>query len=244
MPQSGRIAIVTGSGRSIGRAIALRLAEDGARVVINYKSNAEAAKKVASTIKASGGQATMVQADVADPVQLRSLFDTAEREYGGLDVFVHNAYGFAHGPIAGASGDDYTHTFAAKSQATFAAFREAATRIRDGGRIVYISSSATRFYDPSTSLYAARKSVGEQLVRHFDREVAQRKVTVNSVLPGPVNTDAIQPILDMLADLIGQTPLGRLGEPEDIVDVVAFLASGEARWITGQRISVDGGLTA
>ncbi|GAA3220218.1 hypothetical protein GCM10020216_031000 [Nonomuraea helvata] len=148
----------------------------------------------------------MVEADVADPAQLRALFEAAEREYGGLDVFVHNAYGYSHGPIAEAADDDYTNTFAANSHTTFVAFREAATRVRDNGRIVYISSAATRWKDPFTALYSASKAAGEQLVRAFAREVAPRGITVNSVLPGPVNTDAVQPVLDMLADVAAWKP--------------------------------------
>ncbi|GAA3261923.1 hypothetical protein GCM10020216_102960 [Nonomuraea helvata] len=186
----------------------------------------------------------MVKADVTDPAQLRSLFDAAEREYGGLDVFVHNAYGFAHGPLARAADEDYAHTFTANSQATFVAFREVAGRMRDDGRIVYISSSATRASSPSEPLYSASKAAGEQLVRAFSREVAPRRITVNAVLPGPTNTDSVQDVMDMLADAIRRTPLGRIGEPEDIADVVAFLASDQARWVIGQRIAVDGGLTA
>ncbi|MFI6773163.1 SDR family oxidoreductase [Nocardia sp. NPDC050412] len=244
MSNTDRVAVVTGSGRSIGRAIALRLAADGAKVVVNYKSNAKTAEEVASTIEVAGGRATVVQADVTDPAQLTSLFDAAERRFGGLDVFVHNAYGFAAGPIARASDEDYARSFAANSRATFVAFREAAERVRDGGRIVYISSSATRASDPSMSLYSASKAAGEQLVRAFAREVGPRGITVNSVLPGPTNTDAMQPMKEMLTERAARTPLGRFGEPEDIADVVGFLASHDARWVTGQSIAADGGLTA
>ncbi|MGY1961496.1 SDR family oxidoreductase [Nocardia gipuzkoensis] len=244
MPNTDRVAVVTGSGRSIGRAIALRLAADGAKVVINYKSNGEAAEQVAAMIKSAGGQSTVMRADVADPAQLKSLFDAAEHHYGGLDVFVHNAYGYAAGPISVASDDDYVHTFGANSQATFVAFREAAQRVRDGGRILYISSSVTRGSDPFMPLYAASKAAGEQMVRAFAREVGPRGITVNSVLPGPTKTDATEAIRDILAERIDRTPLGRFGEPEDIADVVGFLASDAARWITGQSIAVDGGLTA
>nr|WP_280337333.1 SDR family oxidoreductase [Nocardia wallacei] len=185
-----------------------------------------------------------MRADVTDDLQLRSLFDTAEERYGGLDVFVHNAYGHAAGPIAAASVEDYARTFAANSQAAFLAFRQAARRVRDNGRIVYVSSSATRTSDPFMALYTASKAAGEQLVRAFAREVAPRGITVNSVLPGPTNTDATQSIRELLAERVARTPLGRLGEPEDIADVVGFLTSHDARWVTGQRIAADGGLTA
>ncbi|MCP2280824.1 SDR family oxidoreductase [Nocardia amikacinitolerans] len=244
MAYTGRVAVVTGSGRSIGRAIALRLAADDVKVVVNYKSDADAAAEVAATIEAAGGHALVVPADVTDPVQLESLFDAAERWQGGLDVFVHNAYGYAAGPIAAAADEDYARTFAANSQAAFAGFRHAARRVRDGGRIVYISSSVTRASDPFLPLYAASKAAGEQLVRAFAREVGSRQITVNSVLPGPTNTDATQGIRDFLAERVARTPLGRLGEPEDIAEVVGFLASPAARWVTGQSIAADGGLTA
>ncbi|MBF6341166.1 SDR family oxidoreductase [Nocardia abscessus] len=244
MAHTDRVAVITGSGRSIGRAIALRLAADGVKVVINYRTNAAAAEDVAATVEAAGGQALVVPADVTDPGQLESLFDTAERWRGGLDVFVHNAYGYAAGPIATAADEDYARTFAANSQAAFSGFRHAARRIRDGGRIVYISSSATRASDPFMPLYAASKAAGEQLVRAFAREVGPRQITVNSVLPGPTNTDATQGIRDVLAERVARTPLGRLGEPDDIAEVVGFLASPAARWVTGQSIAADGGLTA
>ncbi|MEU6564881.1 SDR family oxidoreductase [Nocardia nova] len=244
MSNTDRVAVVAGSGRSIGRAIALRLAADGAKVVVNYKSNAEAAERVAATIESGGGQAVAVRADVTDPAQLTSLLDAAQGRFGGLDVYVHNAYGYAAGPISAASDEDYARTFAANSQAAFVAFREAGRRVRDGGRIVYISSSATRASDPFMPLYTASKAAGEQLVRSFAREVAPRGITVNSVLPGPTDTDAVQGIRELLAERVQRTPLGRLGEPEDIADVVGFLASHDARWVTGQSIAADGGLTA
>ncbi|WP_280342899.1 SDR family oxidoreductase [Nocardia abscessus] len=244
MPHMDRVAIITGSGRGIGRAIALRLAADGAKVVVNYRSNSEAAGRVAAAVAAGGGEAFVVQADVADEAQLKALFDATERQYGGLDVFVHSAYGHAVGSISAAADEDYERAFATNARATFVAFREAARRVRDGGRIVYVSSAATRASDPSMSLYTASKAAGEQLVRAFAREVGPRGITVNSVLPGPTNTDAVQAIREVLTERVAQTPLGRLGEPDDIADVVGFLASRDARWLTGQSVVADGGLTA
>lgn len=238
-----KVAIVTGSGRGIGRATALRLAADGTRVVVNYRSDAGAAEQVVATIGEGGGDATAVRADVSDPAQLRSLFDAAEERFGGLDVFVHNAYGFARSTLSQSSDDDYEHTFAANARATFVAFREAATRVRDDGRIVYVSSAATRTSRPEGGLYSASKAAGEQLVRTFSREVAARGVTVNSVLPGQVETDALKAAGIPAEQVIALTPMGRLGQPEDIADVIGFLASDAARWVTGQSIAVDGGLT-
>lgn len=238
-----KVAIVTGSSRGIGRAIAMRLAADGARVVVNYRHDTEAAEGVVNAIMTSGGEATAVQADVADPTQVLSLFDAAEQHYGGLDIFVHNAYAAVHGPLAEATDDNYEHIFSVNARATFVALREAASRLHDGGRVVFISSGITRASHPFYGLYAASKAAGEQLVRAFSRELAPRGITANSVLPGMTDTDSFRASSIPVAEAVGRIPLGRLGRPEDVADVVGFLASDAGRWITGQSIAADGGLT-
>ncbi|HEY3682072.1 MAG TPA: SDR family oxidoreductase [Streptosporangiaceae bacterium] len=238
-----RVAVVTGSSRGIGRATALRLAARGAAVVVNYRSDAASAKQVVSDIEAKGGRAMMMRADGAEPAELRMLLDAAEHHYGGLDVLVHNAAGFIRGPLATATDDDYAHAFALNAHATFVALREAGHRMRDGGRIVFISSAVTRVNPPGEALYAASKAAGEHLVRTFAREIGPRGITVNSVLPGPTNTDGFAASSAPVETLTARTPLGRLGEPEDIAEVVGFLVSDAARWVTGQNIAVDGGLS-
>lgn len=241
--RTDRVAVVTGSSRGIGRATAMRLAADGAAVVVNYRTEAAAAKQVVAAIEAQGGRATSQRADAAEPAGLLSLFDAAERHYGGLDVLVHNAAGFVRGPLIAATHGEYGRTFALNAQTTFLALREAGHRMRDGGRIVFISSVATRISPPGEALYAASKAAGEQLVRAFAREAGARGITVNNVLPGPTDTDMFAAASAPVDALITQTPLGRLGKPADIADVVGFLASDAARWITGQSIVVDGGLS-
>ncbi|MFI6290967.1 SDR family oxidoreductase [Nonomuraea sp. NPDC050790] len=238
-----RVAVVTGSSRGIGRAVALRLAADGTAVVGGYRDDGRAAGRVVAEIEAKGGHATMVRADATDPERLQALFDVADERYGRLDVMVHNVGGFARGPLSEAADDDYQRVFAPNTHATFVALREAGRRMRDGGRIVVISSVVTRLNPPGEALYAASKAAGEHLVRTFSRELGPRGITVNSVLPGPTDTDGFAATPDQVEALIAQTPLGRVGEPDDIADVVAFLASDAARWVTGQRIAVDGGLS-
>jgi 3-oxoacyl-[acyl-carrier protein] reductase len=184
-----RVAVVTGSSRGIGRATALRLAADGAAVVVNSRTDSAAAEQVVDAIQARGGRARLQRADVADPVGLVSLFDAAERHFGGLDVLVHNAAGFARGPLAGAADHDYGHTFGLNARATFVALREAGRRMRDGGRIVVISSVHYVMPFPTMGVYGATKQAVGLLVGVMAREWARDGITVNHVGPGWVDTD-------------------------------------------------------
>jgi 3-oxoacyl-[acyl-carrier protein] reductase len=240
---TGRVAVVTGSSRGIGRATALRLAADGAAVVVNSRGRSAAAAEVVGAIEARGGRAAFQPADAADVAGVASLFDAAERHFGGIDVLVLNAAGFVRGPLTEAADDDYGRTFGLNAHATFVALREAGRRMRDGGRIVFVSSAATRLGPPGEALYAASKAAGEHLVLGFAREVGSRGITVNAVLPGPTDTDGFAAAGAPADALVARTPLGRLGRPEDIADVVGFLASDAARWITGRSIVVDGGFS-
>ncbi|AXK89170.1 glucose 1-dehydrogenase [Nocardia farcinica] len=238
------VALVTGGSRGIGRAIATRLAADGAAVVVNYRRNAAAASQVVTQIERAGGRALAVAADVADPPHLRGLFEATERTFGGLDVLVVNA-GVAHfAPIAETTDADFDELFAVNTRATFHALREAANRLRDGGRIVVISSGAVATARPGSGAYAASKAAVDQLVRTAASELGPRGITVNSVLPGAIRTDALVTTRDPAAldQVAAQTPLRRIGEPDDIAAIVAFLTSPDARWITGQRIHAGGGL--
>jgi 3-oxoacyl-[acyl-carrier protein] reductase len=239
-----RAAIVTGSARGIGRAIAKRLAADGVALIVNYRSSREDAEKAVAEIAAGGGQAVAVQADVADPDQLRSLFDAAERHYGGLDILVNNVGTARFTTIAEATDEDYDAVFTTNTRTTFVALREAANRLRDGGRIVVISGGVTAIYQPNSGIYAASKAAGDQLVRTLAREIGARGITVNSVLPGATRTDALLGHLPSRAieQIAAQTPLRRIGEPDDIADIVAFLASDAGRWITGQALHAGGGM--
>ncbi|MET9025659.1 glucose 1-dehydrogenase [Nocardia sp. NPDC004168] len=237
------VAIVTGGSRGIGRAIAERLGARGAAVVVNYRSNRQAAEQVVADIEGSGGQAWAVRADVADPAGPRRLFDAAEERFGGVDVFVNNAGVARFGSIAEATDEDFELMFAVNTKATFVALREAAKRLRDNGRIVVVSSGATLTHRPGSGVYGASKAAVEQLVRVLARELGPRGITANSVLPGAVRTDALAAsgVIGANQQTLQSIPLGRMGEPDDIADVVGFLASEEARWITGASVPVGGG---
>ncbi|MFD8247270.1 glucose 1-dehydrogenase [Nocardia sp. NPDC059691] len=237
------VAIVTGGSRGIGRAIAERMGARGAAVVVNYRSNRPAAEQVVAAIEGSGGQAWAVRADVADPAGPRRLFDAAEERFGGVDVFVNNAGVARFGSIAEATDEDFELMFAVNTKATFVALREAAKRLRDNGRIVVVSSGATLTHRPGSGVYGASKAAVEQLVRVLARELGSRGITANSVLPGAVRTDALAAsgVIGANQQTLQSIPLGRMGEPDDIADVVGFLASEEARWITGASVPVGGG---
>lgn len=241
---SAKTAIVTGSSRGIGRAVAERLGADGANVIVNYRSDSEAAAKVVAAIEAAGGQAVAVQADVVDPEQLRGLFDAAEKYYAGVDILVNNVGTARFSAIAEATDEDFDLIFSTNARATFVALREAALRLRDGGRVVVISSGTAAIDRPNSGVYSASKAAGDRLVKTVAQELGPRAITVNSVLPGATRTDALMAGIsaEHIEAVARQTPLGRIGEPDDIADIVAFLASDAGRWITGQAIHAGGGM--
>lgn len=234
-------AVVTGSGRGIGRAIALRLAADGIGVVINYRSNDNAAEQVAKLVTDSGGRAVVQQADVSKVDGVRTLFDVTEHTFGGVDVVVHNAYAMPGGPLAQVTDGDFDLAFDANTKATLALLRETSARVRHGGRFVHVSSLVARMAPPGNGLYSASKLAGEQLVRTYAREIAERRITANSILPGQTDTDAWRNAGIDVQEFAQQIPLGRVGQPDDIAAMVGFLVSDDADWITGQTFVVDGG---
>lgn len=241
---NAKIAIVTGSSRGIGRAIAVRLGAYGANVIVNYRSDAGAARQVVAAIEESGGQAVAVRADVTDASDLRDLFDAAERHYGGLDIVVGNVGIARFGPLAACADEDYELIFTTNARATFRMLREAANRVRDNGRIVVISSVAAAMHRPGTAVYGASKAAGDALVRALAKELGPRGITANSVLPGAVRTDALIEAFPagVIEGIAADIPLGRIGEPDDIAEIVAFLASDAARWVTGQALHAGGGM--
>ena len=242
---SGKVALVTGSSRGIGRAIAERLSRDGAAVAVNYISNASGAEETAAEIKAAGGDAIALPADVSKLEDIQRLFDQTIEHYGRLDILINNAGIRISKNVADINEAEYDRLFAINVKGTFFACQQAARRFSDGGRIINISSAVTRMMLPAYSIYAASKGAVDQITRVLAKELGGRHITVNAVAPGPVDTELFRDgKSDEQIQLMAQmAALGRVGEVQDIADAVAFLASDDARWITGQCIHVNGGFT-
>ncbi|MGI5121334.1 glucose 1-dehydrogenase [Marinactinospora thermotolerans] len=239
----GRIAVVTGASRGIGRAIALRLARDGAAVVAGYHQDKAGADAAVAEIEAAGGRAQAVRVDLADLADIERLFDVAVARFGAVDILVNNAGTVTAGPIAAVTEAEYDRVMAVNTKGVLFALRQAGLRLRDGGRVINVSSLNTVMPEAEAAVYTGSKAAVEGFTRVAAREFAERGITVNTVSPGPVQTDLLKgnpP--DVLEQIAADTPLGRLGRPSDIADVVAFLAGPDARWLTGQNLRATGGL--
>ncbi|MEN2978581.1 SDR family oxidoreductase [Tistrella bauzanensis] len=243
MSQQIRTAIVTGASRGIGAALARRLAVDGFQTVINYATSAAEAEQVAAAIEAAGGRARAVRADVADPAAVKALFDQAEAEYGPVDVLVNNAGIAKAAPLAEVTDADFQRLIAVNLTGTFNGMREAARRLRDGGRIINLSTSIIGAYLPAHGIYVATKAAVEGMTHVLAKELGPRGITVNAVAPGPVATELFFAGRSeaLIQRVIGDIPLGRLGQPDDIARIVSFLAGPESGWVNGQIIRANGG---
>jgi 3-oxoacyl-[acyl-carrier protein] reductase len=244
MAKGTRTAIVTGASRGIGAAIAARLATDGFAVVVNFAGKSDEADAQVHRIREAGGTATAIQADVSDPEAMRRLFDRAESEFGGVDVLVNNAGIMQLAKIADADDAFFDRHVAINLKGVFNGMREAARRLRSGGRIISFSSSVVGLYQPTYGVYAATKGGVEALTHVLANEMRGRNITVNVVAPGPTATALFldgkpQEVVDRLSKL---PPLERLGRPEDIAAVVAFLAGPDGAWINGQVLRANGGI--
>ena len=240
---SGKIALVTGASRGIGRAIAQRLSRDGAAVAVNYVSNANSAEEVAAEIKAAGGNAIALPADVSKLEDIKRLFDQTIEHFGRLDILINNAGIRISKNVAEIDEAEYDRLFAINVKGTFFACQLAARRLSEGGKIINISSAVTRMMLPGYSIYAASKGAVDQITRVLAKELGGRHITVNAVAPGPVDTELFRDGKsdEQIQQLAQMAALGRVGEAQDIADAVAFLAGDDARWITGQTIHVNGG---
>lgn len=240
---TGSTALVTGASRGIGRAIALRLASEGARVGVHYASNQAAAKETVATIEAAGGNAFTIHAELGVPGDAEALWRAFDEHADGLDILVNNAGIAGPGLINEVSEADYDKVFAVNSKAPFFIIQKGLERLRDGGRIINISSGVTKVAFPGMTSYAASKGAVEVLTLTLAQTLGSRGITVNAVSPGTIETDIHPWMADPAAKAhaAGFSVFNRVGQPADVADVVSFLASADARWVTGQNIDVSGG---
>jgi 3-oxoacyl-[acyl-carrier protein] reductase len=241
----GKVALVTGASQGIGRATAIALSRLGASVIINYNRETDSARALVGQLKAEGRRALALQSDIRQVESIRALFKQAIAAFGGLDIVVSNAGAQVPShPIADVSEEEFDLGFSLNGRSHFFMMQMAARTLRDGGRVILTSSSTTAAPFPGSAVYAGAKAAAEIYVRVLAKELGSRGITVNAVSPGLTDTAQMRAGVtqERVDAVIRMTPLGRPGLPEDIADVIAFLATDEARWITGQNIRVGGGI--
>lgn len=239
-----KVILVTGASKGIGAAVARRLAAEGAYLIINYAGDKAGAENLVDVLRQGGTRAIALQADVSKAGEVKQMFDTAIAQFGKIDVLVNNAGIMITKLLKDTTDDDFTRQFDVNVRGVFNTLREAATRLSNRGSIINFSTSVNRIMLPTYGTYAATKSAVEQLTRVFAKEVGSRGINVNSVSPGPTNTELFTKgkTEETLTRLASLSAFNRIGEPDDIAGVVAFLASDEAKWITAQNIGINGGM--
>jgi len=242
MSSKNKSAVVTGSSRGIGRAIAERLAADGVAVVINYTRSSKQAQEAVNGIIDRGGKAIAIQADISKPAEVRRLFDEAEKFSGPPDIVVANAGVFLRKPLAESSEEDYDNVFNTNTKGVFFTLREAARRVNEGGRVIAISTGGTKLQFPDASLYLGSKGAIEQFVRSLSRELGPKFITVNILSPGFTETDMLPEDEQFRTLGASLSPFNRVGTSQEVAEVAAFLASDSAGWVTGQNIQAGGGV--
>jgi 3-oxoacyl-[acyl-carrier protein] reductase len=244
---SGKVAVVTGASKGIGASIAQHLAAEGASVVVNYSSSKEGADRVVGEISKKGGKAVAVQADLSKQGDIKRLFARTKETFGKLDILVNNAGVYEFGPLEEVTPENFHKMFDLNVLGLILASQEAAKLIGpDGGSIINISSVAARQAPAMTSVYSATKAAVDAVTRSLSQELGPRKIRVNSLNPGAVETEGVHAGgflgSDFMKQIVAQTPLGRIGQPQDIAPVAVFLASSDSAWITGETFYVAGGL--
>jgi 3-oxoacyl-[acyl-carrier protein] reductase len=245
---TGKVAIVTGASKGIGAAIAKGLAAVGASVVVNYASSREGADRVVAEIAAKGGKAVAVEADVSKAADVRRLFDEAKKAFGSLDVLVNNAGVYRFAPIEEVTEDEFHRTFNINVLGVLLTSREAMKHFGpDGGSVINISSVASTSPTPTAVVYSATKGAVDTITRVLAKELGPKKIRVNAIKPGGVETEGVHSLgvigSEFEQQMVARTPLGRLGQPDDIASVAVFLASADSAWMTGETISVGGGFS-
>ena len=243
-PNNTRVAVVTGASRGIGAAVARRLARDGFALAVNYTSSPSQAQALVAELQAGGAKAIAVKADVASSEEVRAMFDATEQRLGKVDVLVNNAGVLKTASLAEHSDTLYDQSFDINVRGTFNTLREAATRLNEGGRIINFSSTTLALNLPGYAIYNATKAAVEAFTHVFAKELRGRNITVNAVAPGPVATALFLDgkTEEQIQSFAKMPPLQRLGQPEDIASVVAFLAGPDAGWVNGQILRANGGV--
>ena len=242
----GKVAIVTGASKGIGARIARNFAAEGASVVVNYASSREGADRVVAAITADGGRAVAVQGDVAKSADIQRLFAEATKAYGPTDILVNNAGVFAFGPLADVTEAEFHREFDINVLGTILASQAAAAQFGpEGGSIINVSSVVGANPPPDSVIYSATKGAVDTITRQLASELGPRRIRVNAIAPGGTETEGTHTAgiigSDFEKQIVAGTPLGRLGQPDDIAKVAVFLASDDAAWVTGERITVAGG---
>jgi 3-oxoacyl-[acyl-carrier protein] reductase len=244
---TGKVAVVTGASKGIGAEIARRLATEGAAVVVNYASSREGADKVVADIMGAGGKAVAVQGNVATAADVNRIFAEAKSAFGKVDILVNNAGVYRFTAIEEVTEDEFHRQFDTNVLGLLLATKAAAAQFgSDGGSVINISSVVTRLTPPGSSIYAATKAAVDAITRVLAKELGPRKIRVNAISPGGVETEGTHAggVIgsDFEAQMVQQTPLGRMGQPSDIAPVAVFLASDDSRWVTGETLVVSGGM--
>lgn len=241
---TGKNAVVTGASKGIGAGIARHLAAEGASVVVNYSSDQAGADRVVSEIISAGGKATALHANVSEPTDVTRLFQQAAEIYGKIDILVNNAGVYDFAPLDAITPEHFHKLFNINVLGTILAIQEAVKHFNpEGGSIINTSSVVSRDSPATTSVYNATKSAVDGLTRTYSKELGPRKIRVNSINPGPIETDGVhaQGLADIFRQLGEATALGRVGQPDDIAPGVVFLASDDSRWMTGETLHINGG---
>lgn len=238
----GKVALITGASGAIGRAIAIKLASQGAVIAAHYGSNVKAVTETVRLVAAAGSKAEIFKADIADTTKIRAMFAAVDDAFGRLDILVNNAGVGIQKNISEITEEDYERTFSVNAKGYLFCMQEAGKRIGEGGRIINISSILAQLSRPGTALYAATRAAAKVFARIAAQEFGPNGITVNSISPGPIEPGMFQDASDTIRQRArAMSPFNRVGAPEDIADIVAFLVSDQARWITGQNIVAAGG---
>ena len=239
-----KVAIVTGASKGIGRQISKQLASLGIRTVVNYHLNKQQAEEVVKEIIFDGGKAVSIQADISKVAEIKSLFEQTIKVYGKVDILINNAGLMINNPIENVTEDEFDKHFSINVKGTYFACQQAMKHMQENGKIINISTSVNGMMFPAYSVYSASKGAVEQITRQLAKEFGSKRISINAIAPGPVKTELfMQGKTEQQIEFLSKmNSFGRLGETEDIADVIELLVSDKAHWITGQTIKINGGL--